>query len=192
MSSRWQLVSENGGYWYILWHAAWEELLAEGRVATLSSWLNRADELHARSPMIDFVEAEVAWREGAYERAERLALAAADSLGPQAPARDPGLLPGWLEPHLEAREEVAFEHQRLARETAATDHDLANALWEDSSPVFSSSDLTPVKFLKSLLRLARRLHRRLYEWPRVVSSWHAGEALAFTKMTSPPQTLLNE
>ena len=61
--------------------AAWEELLAEGRVATLSSWLDRADELHARSPMFDLVEAEVAWREGAYSRAERLALAAADSLG---------------------------------------------------------------------------------------------------------------
>ena len=32
-------------------------------------------------------------------------------------------------PTLKRREEVAFEHQRLARSTAATDHDLANALW---------------------------------------------------------------
>src|SRR5207342_234796 len=65
--------------------AAWEELLAEGRVATLSSWLNGAGELHARSAMFYLVEAEVAWREGAYSRAERLALAAADSLGPKDP-----------------------------------------------------------------------------------------------------------
>ncbi len=109
--------------------AAWEELIAEGRVATLSSWLDRADELHARSPMFDLVEAEVAWREGAYDRAERLALAAADSLDPKDPLASRAYFRAGLSAHFEAREEVAFEHQRLARATATTDHDLANALW---------------------------------------------------------------
>ena len=109
--------------------AAWEELLAEGRVATLSDWLNRADELHARSPMFDLVEAEVAWREGAYSRAERLALAAADSLGLRHPLVSRAYFRAGLSAHLEWRGEVAFEHQRLARSTATNDHDLANALW---------------------------------------------------------------
>jgi len=109
--------------------AAWEELLEQGRVATISRWLERADELHARSPMFDLVEAEVAWREGAYSRAERLALAAADSLGAENPLTTRAYFRAGLSAHMEAREEVAFEHQRLARETAATDHDLANALW---------------------------------------------------------------
>ena len=108
---------------------AWEELLGEGRVATISSWLERADELHARSPVFYLVEAEVAWREGAYDRAERLALAAADSLGPKHPLTTRAYFRAGFSAHLEAREDVAFKHQRLARETAATDHDLANALW---------------------------------------------------------------
>ena len=110
-------------------NAAWEELLAEGRVATLLSWLDRADELHARSPMFDLVEAEVAWREGAYDRAERLALAAANSLGPKHLLSSRAYFRAGLSAHFEEKEEVAFEHQRLARSTAATDHDLANALW---------------------------------------------------------------
>src|SRR5262249_23570462 len=33
--------------------AAWEELIGEGRVATISNWLERADELHVRSPIFD-------------------------------------------------------------------------------------------------------------------------------------------
>ena len=110
-------------------NAAWEELLAEGRVATLLSWLDRADELHARSPVFDLVEAEVAWREGAYARAERLALAAANSLGPKHLLSSRAYFRAGLSAHFEEKEEVAFEHQRLARSTAATDHDLANALW---------------------------------------------------------------
>ena len=64
----------------------------------------------------------------ALQRAERLALAAADSLGPKHPLATRAYFRAGLSAHLEAREEVAFEHQRLARETAATDHDLANAL----------------------------------------------------------------
>jgi DNA-binding NarL/FixJ family response regulator len=58
-----------------------------------------------------------------------LALAAADSLGPQHPLATRAYFRAGLSAHLEAREEVAFEHQRLARHTAVTDRDLANALW---------------------------------------------------------------
>ena len=109
--------------------AAWEELIEGGRVATLASWLHRADELHARSPIFDLVEAEVAWREAAYSRAERLALAAADSLGREHPLASRAYFRAGLSAHFEAREEVAFDHQQLAHATATTDDDLANALW---------------------------------------------------------------
>lgn len=109
--------------------AAWEELLDQGRVATLSSWLNRADELHARSPMFDFVEAEVALREGDYSRAERLALSAANALGTEHPLTSRAYFRAGQSAHLEAREDVAFEHQHQARKTAKTDYDIGNALW---------------------------------------------------------------
>ena len=109
--------------------AAWEDLLHEGRVATLASWLERADELHAKSPMFDFVGAEVALRESAHSRAERLALAAADALGPDHPLTSRAFFRAGQSAHFQAREHTAFNHQRQARLTAHTDADVANALW---------------------------------------------------------------
>jgi LuxR family transcriptional regulator, maltose regulon positive regulatory protein len=108
---------------------AWEELLDQGRIATLSSWLNRAHELHARSPIFDFVGAEVALREGDYNRAERLALSAANSLGPEHPLASRAYFRAGQSAHFEAREDVAFAHQQRARKAARTQRDIANALW---------------------------------------------------------------
>ena len=107
----------------------WEDLLDEGRVATLASWLHRADDLHARSPVLDFVGAEVALRESAHSRAEWLALAAADALGPEHPLTSRAYFRAGQSAHFQAREEIAFEHQRQARITARTNADFANALW---------------------------------------------------------------
>jgi ATP/maltotriose-dependent transcriptional regulator MalT len=113
----------------VLVTAAWEDLLREGRVATLSKWLNRADELYARSPMLDFVGAEVALRESAHGRAERLALAAAQSFGLEHPLTSRAYFQAGQSAHFQAREDVAFQHQRQARLTARTEADFANALW---------------------------------------------------------------
>jgi DNA-binding NarL/FixJ family response regulator len=109
--------------------SAWEDLLGQGRVATLASWLDRADELQARSPMFDFVGAEVALRESAYSRAERLALAAAHSFGPDHPLTSRAFFRAGQSAHFQANESVAFKHQRQARLTAQTESDYANALW---------------------------------------------------------------
>ena len=107
----------------------WEDLLGAGRVATLASWLQRADDLHARSPVFDFVGAEVALRESAHSRAEQLALAAADALGLEHPLTSRAYFRAGQSAHFQAREEIAFEHQRQARITARTKADFANALW---------------------------------------------------------------
>jgi ATP/maltotriose-dependent transcriptional regulator MalT len=109
--------------------AAWEDLLEQGRVATLASWLDRADELHARSPMFDLVGAEVALRESAHDRAERLALSAAHAFGPDHPLTSRAFFRAGQSAHFKTRENVAFEHQRQARLTAKTESDFANALW---------------------------------------------------------------
>lgn len=109
--------------------AAWHELLSEGRVATLARWLDHGEELRARSPILDFARAQVAFREAAYSRAEGLALAAASALGPQHPFTSQAYSRAGQSAHFEAREETAFEHHRNAAETATTHHDLAEALW---------------------------------------------------------------
>jgi LuxR family transcriptional regulator, maltose regulon positive regulatory protein len=109
--------------------AAWRDLLSEGRVATLARWLNHGDELRARSPILDFARAQVAFREAAYSNAEGLALAAATALGPQHPFTSQAFVRAGQSAHFEAREETAFEHHRNATQTAQTHNDLAEALW---------------------------------------------------------------
>jgi LuxR family transcriptional regulator, maltose regulon positive regulatory protein len=109
--------------------AAWEDLLHEGRVATISIWLDRADELHARAPIFDFVGAEIALRESAHSRAEKLALTAADALGSDHPLTSRAYFRAGQSAHFQAREETAFNYQRQARVTAKTEADFANALW---------------------------------------------------------------
>jgi len=109
--------------------AAWEEMLGEGRVTTLAHWLDQAEELHVRSPILDLIGAEVAFREGAYTRAERLALSAAGELGPKHPLTSRAYARAGQSAHFEAREDTAFEHHHDARLTAQTQVDLADALW---------------------------------------------------------------
>jgi DNA-binding CsgD family transcriptional regulator len=109
--------------------AAWRDLLSDGRVATLARWLDQGEELRARSPILDFARAQVAFREADYSHAEGLALAAASALGPQHPLTSQAFVRAGLSAHFEAREETAFEHHRNATQTAQTHNDLAEALW---------------------------------------------------------------
>jgi DNA-binding CsgD family transcriptional regulator len=109
--------------------AAWRDLLSEGRVATLARWLDRGEEVRARSPILDFARSQVAFREAAYSRAEGLALAAASALGPKHPLTSQAYARAGQSAHFEAREETAFEHHHNATQTAQTHGDMAAALW---------------------------------------------------------------
>ena len=109
--------------------AAWHDLLSEGRVATLARWLDHGEELRARSPILDFARAQVAFREAAYSQAEGLALAAVSALGRQHPFTSQAYTRAGQSAHFEAREETAFEHHRNATQTARTHKDMAEALW---------------------------------------------------------------
>jgi LuxR family transcriptional regulator, maltose regulon positive regulatory protein len=108
--------------------SAWEPLLDEGRLATLASLLDLAAELRVRSVLLDLVEAEIAFRQGAYRKAETLAVEATRGL------EDDHLLVrahvrAGQSAHLEGREEEAIAHHRKARQAARTSADHREAVW---------------------------------------------------------------
>lgn len=131
--------------------AAWNDLLSEGRVATLARWLDHAEELRARSPILDFARAQVAFRDAAYSHAEGLALAAASAFGPEHPLTSQAYTRAGQSAHFEAREETAFEHHRNGTQTARTNSDLAAALWGE---FVSGLDLERPETAETLDRLA--------------------------------------
>lgn len=109
--------------------AAWDRLLANGRITTLARWLDCGEELHVRSPVLDVARAELAFRAADYAMAENLALTAARALGPTHPLTSRAYARAGQSAHFEAREETAFRHHGEARRRAQTQSDLADALW---------------------------------------------------------------
>jgi LuxR family maltose regulon positive regulatory protein len=108
--------------------SAWEPMLDEGRLATLSSLEELSKELRLRSPLLDLVEAEIAFREASYRKAETLADEAIRGL------KDDHLLVrahtrAGQSAHFEGREEDALEHHRRAQSTARHVSDKREALW---------------------------------------------------------------
>jgi ATP/maltotriose-dependent transcriptional regulator MalT len=108
--------------------SAWEPMLDEGRLATLSGLADLAQELRLRSPLLDLVEAEVAFRQASYRKAETLASEAirglqSDHLLVRAHNR------AGQSAHFEGREEDALEHHRCAQKVARRMSDKREALW---------------------------------------------------------------
>ena len=108
--------------------SAWEAILDEGRLATLSSLAELAQELRLRSSLLDLVEAEIAFRQASYRKAETLADEAirgleSDHLLVRAHTR------AGQSAHFEGREEDALEHHRKAQSIARHVTDKREALW---------------------------------------------------------------
>jgi len=108
--------------------SAWKPLLEEGRLATLESLVQLAAELRIRSPLVDLVGSELAFRQGAYRRAETLAMESSRGL------KDERLLVqayvrAGQSAHLEWRDDEAIAHHRRAQRVARTRTDLREAVW---------------------------------------------------------------
>lgn len=108
--------------------SAWEPMLDEGRLATLSSLAELAQERRLRSPLLDLVEAEIAFRQASYRKAEVLAGEAIrgledDHLLVRAHAR------AGQSAHFEGREEEALAHHRRAQSIAQDASDKREAVW---------------------------------------------------------------
>ncbi len=107
---------------------AWETLLDEGRLATLSRLLDLAAELRLRSGLLDLVDAEIAFRQAAYRKAEALALESTRRLG------DNHLLVraytrAGQSAHLEGRDQDALGYHRRAQGLAHSEPDRRESLW---------------------------------------------------------------
>ena len=108
--------------------SAWESLLHEGRISTLASLVEFAAEIRLRSVLLDLVEAEIAFRQGAYRKAETLATEATrwledDHLLVRAHVR------AGQSAHLEGRHKDAVAHHQMAQRFARTSSDQCDAIW---------------------------------------------------------------
>ena len=108
-------------------HAALDALLSEGRLATLSRWLDYAHGRQIEHPVLGLAEAEVAFRRSDPSRAEELAAdAAAKFRDPQLVTRS--LLRAGYSAVLANHEERALGYFREARERATSIADRREAL----------------------------------------------------------------
>jgi LuxR family transcriptional regulator, maltose regulon positive regulatory protein len=98
-----------------------EEIVETGRISTLAQWLNFASRHHLTSPILDYAEAELAFRQGRYGTASALASNAArtaheSEYEPSLRARI--LLRAGQSALLDSRERDALDHFRAARAIA--------------------------------------------------------------------------
>lgn len=132
---------------------AWEELLAQGRLATLIRWLEYGEELHAVSPVLDFVEAEVAFRQGLYPKAEALAMEAVRSLGKNHPLISRAHSRAGQSAQFSGKVRDALAHHQTAFECARTKADASDALWGEFVSSLEVDHRKAAKTLQSLSQL---------------------------------------
>ena len=131
--------------------SGWETMLDEGRLATLSGLLDLASELQLDSAVLDLVEAEIAFRQAAYQKAETLALEAARGL-----SNNHFLVRAYVRAgqsaHFEGRDEDALGHHRHAQVLADFESDRRESLWGE---FVCAIELEGARCLGALNRLAR-------------------------------------
>ena len=98
---------------------ALDSLLVEGRLATLTRWLDYAHEHHVHHPVLDLTEAELAFRLNDHARAEELALQASRGLlEPSLVVRS--LIRAGYAAALASRERISLDYFRKARKLAVS------------------------------------------------------------------------
>jgi LuxR family transcriptional regulator, maltose regulon positive regulatory protein len=102
-----------------------DDLLAEGRTQTLTNWLDLAEQNHLSDPSLDFAEAEVAFRQARFAKAETLAAqAAATGEGAFVPRM---LIRAGQSAVMDSRDEKGLEYFRAAQDVAEQDSDRLEA-----------------------------------------------------------------
>lgn len=107
---------------------SYEDLLREGRGASLARWVDRAHDVRLNAPVVTLIEAELAIRRGANDESEALAVQAARKM----PGVDESAARAWeaagRAAHLADREREALEYFRRAESSARTRAEVRNAL----------------------------------------------------------------
>jgi LuxR family maltose regulon positive regulatory protein len=115
-----------------------DDLLSQGRVATLSRWLEYAHDRYVSSPVLDLTEAEIAFRQALHSKAESLGLDVAKHLDPSHHLISRAYALAGRSAHMEGRDDSAWSHYEAACFTARDDRQLEEALW---GKLLSSLDL---------------------------------------------------
>jgi ATP/maltotriose-dependent transcriptional regulator MalT len=108
--------------------SALDELLSEGRVATVSRWAQLARSARLDAPIVDLAEGEVALRAGDYERALALGSRAAGRIAP-AELKTRAQLLAARAAHFAEHRALAAEWFRRAEEAASSNDMRAAAIW---------------------------------------------------------------
>ena len=108
---------------------ATEALLAEGRVSTLEQWLNHAGDRHFTHPVIDYAEAEVAFRNALHAKAEVLGTRAAAGLGRGHRLTSRAYARAGHSAYLTGHLDSASSLLDKALDTARNGQDVREALW---------------------------------------------------------------
>ncbi len=104
-------------------------MMEEGRLTTVSEWLLAAEERNLVSPMIDVVEAEVALRQGEYDKVEALCEHALQQWTHPGSTSAKALTLAGRAAHLAGRDTRALEYHRQAHLIATSDAQKQAALW---------------------------------------------------------------
>jgi ATP/maltotriose-dependent transcriptional regulator MalT len=106
------------------------DLLDAGRIATLETFARAAvADFDTSSPVVELVEAEVAFRDGLLDIARALAESAAEGLASSDPLRARALVLAGTAAQLSFDLEEAYALHRAARESAVDRRDVNAALW---------------------------------------------------------------
>jgi ATP/maltotriose-dependent transcriptional regulator MalT len=102
-----------------------EDLLAQGRTQTLVNWLALAEERHLSAASLELAEAEVAFRQARFAKAETLAAQAA--VGGEATLAPRMLVRAGQAAVMDSRDEKALEYFRAAKDVAKSGVDRVEA-----------------------------------------------------------------
>jgi len=105
-----------------------EQLLDEGRLATLARWLQTVQDEGFESPVLDLGAAELAFRQGLHEQSERLAVEAARGLPDSDPRKTRSLIRAGQAAAQADEMDTARGHFARARNTALAERDKREAL----------------------------------------------------------------
>ena len=121
-----------------LLEGALPDLLREARFPTLTTWLNLAQEKKADLPIVDYAEAEVAFRHAHWQKAEYSAARAARRFVDPHPLISRAFYTAGSSAHMEYRNQDALALFTNARATARDQASMRDAIW---GQVMASVDL---------------------------------------------------
>jgi DNA-binding NarL/FixJ family response regulator len=106
-----------------------EDLLAQGRTASLSHWVDWARRHYIHAAIVDLTEAHLCFRRGEYERSEVMASRASIDFSADNPMRTRALLAAGWSAHFQEKLDVASSNFAVARDLAQSVEDKREAAY---------------------------------------------------------------